>query len=221
MSRPLLTSIVILTHNEWLLTEQCLASIRRHTPEEYELIVVDNGSTNETVEQLQAQTDVKLICNETNLGFPKGCNQGMEAASGGNVLFLNNDTIVTEHWLTNLLKALYTDDQVGMVGPVSNYSSGHQQIPVTYQKLDDLDALAAAHCAAHAGQWASVRRLIGFCLLIKRSVLDDIGGFDERFGMGNIRRRRPLPSGHASRLHTEGRVRLVRASSRACNGCGK
>jgi GT2 family glycosyltransferase len=181
----LLTSIVILTHNEWPVTELCLDSIRRHTPEDYELIVVDNGSTDGTVERLREQADVKLICNSTNLGFPKGCNQGLAAASGDNVLFLNNDTVVTKHWLTNLLRALHEEKQVGMVGPVSNYSSGHQQIAVTYTNLDDLDAFAASYCAAHAGLAVPVPRLIGFCLLVKRSLLDEIGGFDERFGMGN------------------------------------
>lgn len=181
----MLTSIVILTHNEWSLTEKCLDSIRRHTPEDYELIVVDNGSTDETVPRLKEQSDVKLTCNETNLGFPKGCNQGIEIATGENVLFLNNDTVVTTNWLTNLLRELYTDEHVAMVGPVSNYTSGHQQIPVTYRDLADLESFASTHRAEHAGQWTAVRRLIGFCLLVKRSVLDEIGWFDERFGIGN------------------------------------
>ncbi len=181
----MLTTIVILTHNNWTVTAECLESIRKHTPEPYELIVVDNGSSDETVERLKELSDVNLICNETNLGFPKGCNQGIEAANGENVLFLNNDTLVTENWLKNLLRELYSDSRVGMVGPVSNCVSGLQQIPVTYQDTADLDIFARAHCNEHSGQWASVRRLVGFCLLVKRSVFDEIGWFDERFGIGN------------------------------------
>jgi GT2 family glycosyltransferase len=181
----MLTSIVILTHNEWAVTKACLESIRLHTPEPYELIVVDNGSTDETSQSLKDQQDVKLIRNETNLGFPKGCNQGIEAASGDSVLFLNNDTVVTENWLKNLLRELYSDERVGMVGPVSNYVSGQQQIPVKYHELSDLDRFAKEHCEQHSGQWVSARRLVGFCLLVKRSVLNEIGLFDERFGIGN------------------------------------
>lgn len=181
----MLTSIVILTHNQWSVTERCVESIRRHTPEPYEIIVVDNGSTDETIPSLKLQSDVKLICNESNLGFPKGCNQGIEIASGENVLFLNNDTVVTKGWLTNMLRVLYADENVAMVGPVSNYTSGHQQIPVTYSDVADLESFANTHCAQYAGQWAPVRRLIGFCLLVKRSVLDEVGWFDERFGIGN------------------------------------
>lgn len=178
------TSIIILTHNLHL-TKQCLDSIRKHTPEPIELIVVDNGSADGTVEYLRSQPDIKLICNAENAGFPKGCNQGLEASAGENVLFLNNDTVVTKHWLQNMLNALYSGEKVAMVGPVSNHVSGSQQIPVAYGDLSGLDAFAREHCRAHAGQTKAVRRLVGFCLLAKRSVLDRIGGFDERFGIGN------------------------------------
>ncbi|BBI32707.1 glycosyltransferase family 2 protein [Cohnella abietis] len=179
------TSIVILTHNQLPLTYKCLQSIRQHT-EDYELIVVDNGSTDNTLAYLRQQPDVILIENEKNLGFAKGCNQGIELSKGENVLFLNNDTVVTEYWLENLLRVLYENERVGMVGPVTNNSSGHQIIPVTYSDLSGLDAFAQLHCEENAGCYTEVRRLIGFCLLAKRSVLDEIGGFDELYGLGNF-----------------------------------
>ncbi len=94
-----LTSIVIVTHNEISYTRQCLDSIRLLTDEPYELIVVDNGSTDGTVEYLRAMADVRLIENETNRGFPAGANQGMAVAAGKQVLLLNNDVVVTTGWL--------------------------------------------------------------------------------------------------------------------------
>lgn len=180
----MVTSIVILTHNQLPLTDKCLQSIRQHT-KDYELIVVDNGSTDGTVAYLHRQSDVIVHENKENLGFATGCNQGFELSKGDNILFLNNDTIVTEHWLENMLRVLYENERVGMVGPVTNYSSGHQCIPVDYSDLDGLEAFARNHCEENEGCYTEVRRLVGFCLLAKRHVLEEIGCFDERFGLGN------------------------------------
>ena len=68
---------MIVTHNQLEYTRQCLDSIRRLTDEPYELIVVDNGSTDGTVEYLRAFPDVRLIANDTNRGFPAAVNQGI------------------------------------------------------------------------------------------------------------------------------------------------
>ncbi|MDF2924144.1 MAG: hypothetical protein K0R57_3058 [Paenibacillaceae bacterium] len=180
----MLTSIVILTHNQLPLTHGCLESIRRHTAD-YELIVVDNGSTDGTVAYLRSQSDIIVHENNENLGFAKGCNQGFALSRGENVLFLNNDTIVTEHWLDNMLRVLHENERVGMTGPLTNYSSGHQRIPASYGSIAELDAFARRHCEDNAGCYMDVRRLVGFCLLVKRKLLREIGGFDERFGLGN------------------------------------
>ncbi|WP_405115541.1 glycosyltransferase family 2 protein [Paenibacillus sp. FSL K6-1217] len=180
------TSIIILTLNQLLLTVQCLESIKRNTPEEHEIIVVDNHSSDETVHFLKTYyPEVKLIENKENLGFAKGCNQGAEVAEGEAFLFLNNDTVVPPGWLAPMLRALNSDSTVGMTGPVTNYISGHQRIPVTYSELRDMEPFAAEYCESKRGQVQEVARLIGFCLLVKRSVMDEIGFFDERYGLGN------------------------------------
>ncbi|WP_340024896.1 glycosyltransferase family 2 protein [Paenibacillus sp. FSL K6-1096] len=180
------TSIIILTLNKLPLTIQCLESIKRNTPEEHEIIIVDNGSSDETVQYLKEHyPELKLIENQENLGFAKGCNQGGELAEGEAILFLNNDTVVPPGWLAPMLHALNSDSMAGMSGPVTNYISGHQCIPVTYSELKDMEAFAAEYCESKRGQVQEVRRLIGFCLLVKRSVLEEIGWFDERYGLGN------------------------------------
>lgn len=181
------TSIVILTYNQLPLTKQCLTSIKNHTDEkDLEIIVVDNGSTDGTIAYLKSIPSLKTIFNEKNLGFAKGCNQGFDIATGDNILFLNNDTIVTENWLQSMLTLLYSDEQIGMVGPVSNYVSGQQQITVDYTDIEAVEKFSSEYCKNNRGKSKRVMRLVGFCLLVKRGVLDKIGGFDERFEYGSF-----------------------------------
>ena len=98
-----LTSIIIPTYNQLEYTRWCLDSIRYYTGEPYELIVVDNGSTDGTVEYLWSQEDIRFIHNRENKGFAGGCNQGISHSAGDYVLLLNNDTVVASGWLGNMI----------------------------------------------------------------------------------------------------------------------
>jgi GT2 family glycosyltransferase/2-polyprenyl-3-methyl-5-hydroxy-6-metoxy-1,4-benzoquinol methylase/tetratricopeptide (TPR) repeat protein len=179
-----LTSIVILTHNQLEYTRLCVESILDRTDEPIELVFVDNGSTDGTADYLRTMDGAKLIVNPENRGFPAGVNQGIGAASGRNILLLNNDVVVTTGWLGRLLRALDSAPDVGLVGPCSNHVSGPQQIPADYDDLAALDGFAWDHGKANAGRYRPVDRLVGFCLLIRREVIERIGLFDERFGVG-------------------------------------
>ncbi len=181
-----LTSIVLVTYGQLDYTRMCLESIRRFTDEPYELIVVDNNSPDLTREYLQGQTDVHLIENEVNRGFPAAANQGMSVAKGEQVLLLNNDTIVTTGWLRRMLDALHMRSSVGLVGPVSNSVSGPQQIDVSYDELSQLDGFAWDWSKRNLNNAVACDRLVGFCLLFRREVMDAIGMLDERFGIGNF-----------------------------------
>jgi hypothetical protein len=181
-----LTSIILVTHNQWAYTKACLDSIRKRTTVPYELIVVDNGSTDGTVDCLSRSPDVRLITNESNLGFPRAANQGIETATGEQILLLNNDTIVTTGWLRRLLDALDSQWKAGRVGPLSNNVSGEQRIPAGYDELSQLDGFAWDLSRAHHGQTIATDRLVGFCLLFKRELVDQIGLLDEQFGIGNF-----------------------------------
>lgn len=187
-----LTSIVILTHNQLPLTRACFDSIRLLTDEPYELVLVDNGSTDGTPDYLRAlaasDERVSVVLNAENHGFPAGCNQGIKAARGEQVLLLNNDTVVTTGWLGRLLRALHSSPSVGLVGPCSNRVSGEQQIPVTYSEgdLSGLDGFAWDWGRRHDAQTEATDRLIGFCLFIKRAVIEAVGLLDEEFGIGNF-----------------------------------
>lgn len=181
------TSIILLTYNQLDVSKKCFESLAKYTnQDQVEIIVVDNGSTDGTREYLKSHPSFITILNEKNMGFAGGCNQGIEVATGDNLLFLNNDTIVTENWLEAMLELLYSKESIGMVGPVSNYVSGLQRINVDYQSDDEINEFAVKYCEKVKGQSKRVLRLVGFCLLVKRELMDKLKGFDERFKFGSF-----------------------------------
>ncbi len=180
-------SIIILTFNQLDYTIACIESIRRYTHNiPYEIIIVDNQSTDGTREWLNKQTDIKVIYNEENYGFPKGCNQGAEIAEGDSILFLNNDTIVTENWLSLLVDCLYSDHEIGAVGPVTNNCSNYQSIQVSYSNLQEMQFFAAQFNRKDSSKWEKRLKLVGYCFLVKKDILQHIGLFDEQFSPGNF-----------------------------------
>jgi GT2 family glycosyltransferase/tetratricopeptide (TPR) repeat protein len=186
-------SIVILCCNQVQFTRACLESVLRWTRRPYELLLVDNGSTDETpayLEEIRLRREpdrVEVIKNATNRGFPAGCNQAIERARGRIVVLLNNDTVVTEGWLDGLIAwSLHDWPNVGLVGAVSNAAAPPQQVEGDYDvaSLAGLESFAARRRREFAGRAMRLDRLTGFCLLIRREVFDRVGKFDERFGPG-------------------------------------
>jgi GT2 family glycosyltransferase len=174
-------SIIIPTYNGLHYLKDCIATIRMHTPIPHEIIVVDNGSSDGTVEFCRDERLV-FVANPDNPGFPGACNAGMKIASGDALLLLNNDVLVPRHWLSNMLNCLYSGAEIGIVGPMTNYGSGKQQIDFPYTNLEEV----AAHLHhVNRGNWLEVRRIIGLCMLIKREVMERIGCLDERFAPGH------------------------------------
>jgi GT2 family glycosyltransferase/glycosyltransferase involved in cell wall biosynthesis len=176
------TSIIILTYNNLSYTKKCLKSIRDYTDKNiYELIVIDNNSQDGTVEWLKSQENIKTIFNCKNMDFAKGCNQGINIASGDNILLLNNDVVVSHNWLDNLLNCLYSNDNIGAVGPLTNNCSNFQSIDISYNNLDEMHYFAKNFNISDSSKWEERLRLIGFCMLIKKEVVDKIGLLDELF----------------------------------------
>lgn len=120
-------SIVVLSYNARDMMIDCIESIRKNNPEgSYELVVVDNGSTDGIADWLKEQRDIVLQCNAENVGFPKGCNQGICLAEKENdIMLLNNDTIVTENSLFWLRMAL-CESEVGAAGSISDIKKKHK-----------------------------------------------------------------------------------------------
>ena len=180
-----LTSIIILTHNGLAFTKECVSSILRHTKDHFEFVFVDNASTDETQTFLKSIPHSKIIENETNVGFPKGCNQGFQRADGENIILLNNDTVVTDGWMSRLLYHLNAIPNIGIVGPRSNIIVPHQAIrSVHYRDLEQMERFAEEWSKVHNRKGFPAEHLSGMCMAFKRSLIDKIGGMDEQFSPG-------------------------------------
>jgi GT2 family glycosyltransferase/tetratricopeptide (TPR) repeat protein len=181
-------TIVIPAWNAWDHTERCLRSLRPTLGPQDQVVVVDNGSTDGTGASLTAYPWAEVVANEENEGFARGCNRGAARARGDVVVFLNSDTVVTAGWLDELL-APFDQDHVGAVGPRSDNVSGRQKTLAVPDPEDDpggFTEFAESWRTSHAGQTGECGRLIGFCLAVRRSVFEAVGGFDTRFETGGF-----------------------------------
>ncbi len=180
---PALCDVVIPIWNQPALTRRCLESILQSTSEPTRLILIDNGSLPETrglLEEWKAHSPVPvlLLRNETNLGFIRAVNQGIRAASAPWVCLLNNDTLVTSGWLTEMLKVAESDPSIGLVNPTSNSLGFHPgEVPLEPY---------AAGLKKLSGTSTDLTTALGFCLLSRRELLASLGGLDESYGMGNF-----------------------------------
>ena len=174
--------IVIPVWNQLEITKVCLKSICENTHIEYRLILIDNASDKETKDYLEAFNaeagpEVTLIRNEKNLGALKALNQGMRLSNAEFVCLLNNDTEVTEGWLAEMLKVAEAREDIGAVNPNSN-TLGCK--PKKGQSLQSV----AQELRPYSGKWSELGSSSGFCMLIKRKVIQQAGLFDEIYGMG-------------------------------------
>jgi GT2 family glycosyltransferase len=178
-------SIIIPVFNQFRYTHACVASLQTvEEPVPFEVIVVDDCSTDETPKLVPRMDGVVYLRNETNSGFIISCNHGAEKARGKYLVFLNNDTIVTKGWLTTLLNTFTEEPKAGIVGSKLVYSDGRLQEAgcITwrdasgwnYGKFDDPKKpeynylREVDYCSAAA-------------LMIPRSLFQKIGGFDQKY----------------------------------------
>lgn len=176
-------SFIILSYNTLEYTKICIDSIHENTPASCrEIIVVDNASTDGSVEWLRMQNDIILQENKENSGFPKGCNEGIALASKENDIYLlNNDTLLPPNALFWLRMGLYENDNIGSTGCIANYANKSQSIAFDNPSLETLHKFACTNNLPQAWPYEEKLFLDGFALLIKHSVFEQIGGFDEQF----------------------------------------
>jgi O-antigen biosynthesis protein len=178
-------SIIIPAFNQLHFTQACLASLQEHQgTERFEVIVVDDCSTDGTAEALPPIPGVVYLRNERNLGFIASCNFGADKARGNYLVFLNNDTLVTPGWLTALLDTFAEEPRGGIVGSKLVYPDGRLQeaggiiwrdaTGWNYGKFDDPEKpeynylREVDYCSAAA-------------LMIPKSIFARAGGFDSRY----------------------------------------
>jgi len=174
--------IVIPVWDQLEVTRECVESIRKHTAQPYRLIVVDNGSSVDTKIYLEAlkdlfKTDMLLLRNERNLGFVKAVNQALRSSDAPYVCLLNNDTVVTDGWLSEMIKVFESNPGLGILNPSSNTLG---QFPSQGMTIDSY----AAGIRVYSLQTQELYTCRGFCMLIKREVIDKVGLLDEAYGIG-------------------------------------
>ena len=186
--------VVVCVHNALEYVQRCLASVLSKSTVQCRVVIVNDGSDQPTTEWLQglsARVDfVDLV--ETHhgpLGYTRAANLGLRATQADYVVLLNSDTIVPRLWLEGLLECMASDDKVGIVGPLSNAATW-QSVP---ERVDEnggwavnqlpggynVDEFAELVFGVSERQFPRVPFLNGFCLLISRAVIDQIGYLDE------------------------------------------
>jgi GT2 family glycosyltransferase len=180
-------SVIILNWNGKELLRDCLSSLKQQSYREFEVIVVDNGSTDGSADLIRSEYSdfVELVCSKINLGFGRGNNIGVKHSSGKYVLLLNNDCVVDKLWIAELVRVAESERRVGMCG--SKILSCHDRHVIDNTgHLIYRDGLnrGRGRLEVDAGQY-DMKRDIFFpsacAALYRREAFDEIGGFDEDF----------------------------------------
>jgi len=188
-------SVIIVTYNSARDIEACLKSILFNG--EYEIIVIDNHSADETGRILARFPDLKLIVNQSNLGYAYANNQGLKLARGEYVLFLNPDTVLKPDTLNIMVEFLDKNPDVAAAAPRLLNPDGSRQLsirsfPTFSSVLWEMTGLPRLLPGCKAiGRWRLryfdyesfqyVQQPMASCLLFRRAVVLKLGGFDETF----------------------------------------
>ncbi len=195
-------AIIIVNWNGGELLRRSLASVWQHPPRRsYEIVVVDNASTDGSREWLESLgARVRLIANEDNRGFGRANNQGFAASAAPLLLLLNSDAEVQAGAIDKLVETVNSDERIGVVGPKLINPDGTLQASVWRNPVTPFETVANAlrlyklMPRRMRGElllgyhWDHARRrrarlLSGAALMVKRKLIDTVGGFDERFHM--------------------------------------
>lgn len=190
MSRPagaLPASVIVLTWNgrQWI--DGCVQSLLTLTPPAAEILLVDNGSTDGTIEHVRrTYPTVRVVALESNVGFAAGNNAGARVATAPHLAFLNNDTRVEPGWLAALVRAVESEASVGLVTSRVVYMD---RPDVVDSAGDGYLRCGGAFKRAHGAPVATTLdggEVFGACgaaFLIRRQLFERLGGFDEDFFM--------------------------------------
>lgn len=178
-------SIIVPVWNQWEHSYRCLMSILEHTHDvPYEVIVVDNGSTDATEEIISKSDNIRVIRNSENRGYAQACNQASIVARGEYLLFLNNDTQATNGWLKAMVGLLDSDYTTGAVGAKLILPNGRLQEAGGIIWHDGATSGYGRGEEPNDPRFSYVREVdycSGACLLVRRDVFLHLAGFDEAY----------------------------------------
>ena len=181
-------SIIIPVYNNLPLTGRCIDKLFKVTPNHlFEVIVIDNASTDGTKEYLKSCYDnIKVIKNIENKGFAVACNQGAKLANGEILVFLNNDTVPLAGWLETMVACAERDDDIGVIGSKLLYPDGtiqHAGIELI-KGVPEHPFRNAPGDIPEANMIRELDMVTGACLLIKKEIFERCNGFDENYRNG-------------------------------------
>jgi GT2 family glycosyltransferase len=182
------TSIVIPVYNKWRYTYSCLEALLENIKgAEYEVIVVDDCSSDETPEMMKKIENAVYVRNEKNLGFTGSCNAGAKKATGKYVVFLNNDTHILPGWLESLVETFEKNENVGLAGSKLVYPDGRLQEAGgivwknehvwNYGRFKDPENFEFNYLK-------DVDYCSGASIMLPKKLFDELGGFDSRYAPG-------------------------------------
>ena len=178
-------SIIIPVFNGWAMTYKCLKSIYENTiSTEYEVIIADDGATDETKNIKDYIKNITVIRNNENLGFLNNCNNASRSVNGKFILFLNNDTEVKPVWLSSLVELMEKDKSIGMTGSKFIYPDGRLQEAGGIIWKDASAWNFGNKQAPDLSEFNYVKEvdyISGAGILIRTDLWKDIGGFDDRY----------------------------------------
>ena len=194
-----LLSIILVNYNGIDFLDNCLNSIKEFVSfADYEIIIVDNFSTDNSIQKIKdILPSATLICSQDNLGFGKANNLAVKHSHGQHLLFLNTDTILTENSPQILSNYLQQHQDIGAVSPLITFRDGSYQLScgklpnLAIEFIDKIrygldqkwhhifeNLYSKQHFSIQEMGW-----LTGACLMMRRDIFEQIGGFDESFFM--------------------------------------
>jgi hypothetical protein len=181
---PPLVSVVIVNFNGKKFLNDCLSSLIRQTFRDFEVIVVDNGSSDSSVDFIRERyPSVILVETGKNLGFAGGTNAGIRIAQGAFIFTLNNDTIADPHLIEEIVKPMLADPRVGMCGTKMVFPDGRiNSTAICFSRSGA--AWDRGRGEPDHGQYDTPEEIFGPCAgaaLYRRAMMDDVGLFDEDF----------------------------------------
>ena len=168
------STVIIPNYNGMKFIENCMRALEQDTSVKFHVCVVDNGSTDGTVEYLKSLTGIKTIFNTENLGFSIGNNQGVELADGEFIGFLNNDILLSPNWFEEC-ESVFEKENVAFISP--------RHINPHFHKVNENNYLKYFSNKFHYKKdYEKTFDECQFsCVITKRSILDKLGCFDENF----------------------------------------